>query len=463
MTDTTLRCIAGPWCRSAETINGVRHGVITGEQDTLCEPCNTYIAGCCHQLPADYEQLSAALGERRTSTTEFVRTSSTPAIPISTAKEALMVDIVDVLDRASAVVSEAIEADQPDALRNLPKARRRGEFIDAEAGSIADNTTASVQPAAMQRIRAWVAIVEPNVDELVAAPAQEHMLWTKPKRCDTHTVAVLAAENAVQAAQTARDKLRASADLDAARRAASLCDDCGGWDQNGQAAHHALMTGLDIAKSIVDVHNRVRAELGKTKLRHKYEMPCPRCWHSVGRDDGSSIITCDNPECSASWTEREYKLLAGMMADGQENQLIKWWLAEAYSRLDAVQRLIDLLTGDETMDAAGAGTIILKELGARIDGHARPKAREIATDKAATAKRQEVQDQWSWSGEKTYRPPRRRRRPPAPYSGPRIKTSSLTTVTDTEEPPSTVDRSKVCRCNEIHAGDCINEPDRSAS
>lgn len=466
MTDTTLRCITGPWCRAAETINATRYGMVTGTPDTLCEYCETHIAKCCTELLTDYDELSTALGDRHASTTEFVKTSgAAPAIPISIAKEALMGEIVDILERAAELVSTALGTDQPDARRNLPKVRNRdGKYVDPEAGSVAANSTDHVRPDAVQRMRAWSAIVEPNITTLATAPEQDVMVWARPKRCDFHTAAVELAEQALKNARTAAETADAETNLRTARHLAAHCDDCGAWDNWGQAGHLITTTGLDVAKAIVDIHNRVRAELGKTRLRHKYDLPCPRCGSKVGRDDGTTIISCDNESCRASWTEREFKFLQGLIIEGQETEILKWLLAEAYLRLDRIRDGADKITGDPALEDPRSGILVLDTVTTILDGHLRPAERKIASDRAEAAARQIEEDNWSWRNESTYRPPRKKRRPKPPYSGPRIKTSSLTTVADTTEPPTTFNRAQVCgHCNEIHAGDCIGEPDRSAS
>ncbi|MBU8830855.1 hypothetical protein [Mycolicibacterium goodii] len=460
MTETTLRCIAGPWCRAAETINGERHGVITGQANTLCEHCETHIAKCCRELPTDYNELSDALGDRHASSTEFVRTSSTPAIPISTAKEALMREIVDILERAAEVVSAALGAEQPDGRRNLPKVRNLdGEFIDPEAGSIAANSADHIRPDAVQRMRACTAIIEPNITTLATAPEQDAMVWARPKRCPLHTVTVTAAEQELKNARTPSDIDAAETHLRAARHAAAHCDDCGAWDPWGQAAHIITTTGLDIAKAIVDVHNRTRAELGKTRLRHKYELPCPRCGSKVGRDDGTTIISCDNEACRASWTEREFKFLQGLIIEGQETEILKWLLSEAYTRLDRLQQGIDRLAGDQLLEQPRSGIFVLDGVAEVLTGHLRPAERKIASDKAEAAARQIEEDNWSWRNETPYKPPKRRTKPRKPYEGPKIADSSRSTLNeDPNYDPGHARRAaarKCADCNMIHRGDCV--------
>jgi hypothetical protein len=485
MTAANHRCLIGALCRGAVTVDDERLGAITADPDTFCPACIEHIASCTKQLTRDWQQLRAALGERAASTGEYVRSTPTPVIPISATKERLMVDIVEIADRAAAVISDALKSEQPDGRRRPPpEIHHNGEtyvVMEGSPASLAENLS---HPGHLRRLTAAVAIVEPHIDLLATTDTDTAaQIWRTPRRCTIHAEPIADAETALAAEldmpnpDTATPKetraylrrqfrIRQKAktpsndDIDDAmeqlRQAfaqAATCDDCNGWDPRlGQARELIDITGVDIALDIIELHNRARAELGKTRLRHRYAMPCPRCAGRVGRDDGTTVVDCDS--CKASWTEREYKFLAGLIADeGKTMEILKYLLAEGYSRLDNVQEVLDLLAGDPRIDMPGAGAIILDTLTKVMAGHARPADREAATDKAATEERQTDEDTWTWQNETPYRPPRRKKPKPPPAADiPRIAASSLSTIND--DPtylPDTNDRHRACGlCNVIH-------------
>lgn len=490
MTADNHRCLIGPQCRAAVVQDDERIGAITEDPDTFCPACLEHIASCTKQLPRDWQQLRAALGERAASTGEYVRSTPTPVIPISATKERLMVDIVEIADRAAAIISDALKAEQPDGRRKPPPeihtvdpATGGPKTITVEEGSPADIAENLSHPNQYRRLTAATAIIEPHINLLATTTDTAAQTWRTPRRCTTHAQPIEEAETALAAeldmpdAYTAtpketraylrrqfrirqKAKAKSTDDIDDAmeqlRQAfaqAATCDDCNGWDpQHGQARELIDITGIDIAHTIIELHNRTRAELGKTRLRHRYAMPCPRCAGRVGRDDGTTVVDCDS--CKASWTEREYKFLAGLIADeGKTMEILKYLLAEGYSRLDGVQDILDKLAGDPRIDMPGAGTIILDQLTRVLDGHARPADRENATNKPAAVERQTEDDTWAWRNETPYRPPRRKKPKPAPAADlPRIAPSSLSTIT--EDPtylPDHNDRNKACAgCHIIH-------------
>ena len=101
------RCLAGAHCYDAATIDDQRVGKITEHQNTLCDACRSAITNAVEQLPKDWEELRAALGDRAGASNTHVKSSRTPAIPISVAKSALMADIVELADRAATITAAA--------------------------------------------------------------------------------------------------------------------------------------------------------------------------------------------------------------------------------------------------------------------------------------------------------------------------------------------------------------------
>lgn len=412
---SVYRCLAGAACREANTTDTGRHAATTINPNTLCPACHTHITNAVKQLPRDWAELRAALGERSNTTGTKIRSTPTPAIPISTRKEALMAAIVDMTDRAAAIVSDQLHTGQP--------ATYHGRGIPTHAEHV---------------VRASIAIVEPNINHLAAAPAEPMMIWAKPRRCDTH-------QKLIEVAEAWTNPIKRQDAVQRAYAAAGACDDCNGWGHYGQERTLVERSGLDIALELVELHNQTRAELGKTRLRHTYPMPCPRCGGRVGRDDGHTIITCDRDTCRASWTEREYQFLAGLITrERLDMEILKWLLAEAYARLDDAQQRLNKLT-PEDLALPGAGLVIAEAMNQAIAGHPTPEQRAITTDQKTTTQRQTTEDNWTWRNETPYHPtkPKHHKKATRP-AGPPI-----------EELTNPNDATKACpECNLVHAGQC---------
>lgn len=503
---TDHRCQCSSACRRPDT-SDQRQGALIEAQTGICDPCRRHLESCAKQLPHDWLELYAALGARNATGNDKVRSTPTPAIPISVAREALMSQILELAELAAATIADQLDIEQPTGRRpKPPPILLNGEVRELQPGSTAAQASEASHPDDYRRLTAACALIEREIELLVAAPTQPVNVWSRPGRCPEHGARILEAETdlatklKMPAADTAdpkqvkawlRQRFRAKAHLGTKRirlpmppkaaaametlrlayTAAATCDHCNAWNPNprlGQARHIDDIAGIDIALTIVELHNRTRADLGKTRLRRRYTMPCPRCGGDVGQDEPTpyrpSVVDCR--DCGGSWTEGEYKFLAGLITEGKEMDIVKWLLAESYSRLDHIQEFVTKLatagvdpeTGVPRIDLPGAGTVILEALTELIEAHQPPAERAIATEKAATEQRQEDHDRWSWSGEKPYRAPKRKHRkavrpPGAPQPAP-IAKSSLTLVNDTE-PDETTDLSRKCKCcNEIHKGEC---------
>lgn len=457
------RCLAGNACRSSITVDGRREGAPTTSRGKLCDSCHKHVRNAIRQLPQDWQELRDALGERATNTGQRVHSTPTPAIPLSTRKDALMAAIVDWADRAAAVVSYMQNADQPDGRRNTaPKIQRRikGKILIAgpDEGSPADISEQAVHPDAKQLLDAAIRLVEPNINRLAAAPTEPALMWTKPRRCEWHTELIARLE--AFADQIHHDYLRT------AYAAAGACDECNGWGMWGQERELTETSGIQIALELVELHNQTRAELGLTRLRHTYTMPCPDCGCKVYRNDGESIVICEG-NTKHTCTETEYKVRAGLLLEEEMyTQMGEYLLAESYWRLDRVQGLIDILDKEPTIDEPHAGRVILDHLkqiltdGPEIDGkpigHLRPEKRAAGTDRKAAMQRQVDQDNWTWRNDKPYqKPPKRRHRKATRAPGaPNIHPGSLTTLVDIDEATAAVGRTSCPQCHTYHAGEC---------
>lgn len=400
MANDTHRCIAGEDCRGDGTvIDNVWYGALTEEANTLCPVCHNRIQSAVKQLPDDWANLRAALGERTIMDGERIRSSPTAAILISTRKEAIMAAIVDMSDRAAAVVSRALNTGQPVTYKGKGHPTRAAHTVSAS-----------------------VAITEPNIDLLAKAPPEPALVWRRPERCEMHSEIIAKAENA-------------GIDAGFAYELAGACDECNGWGEWGQERELVEMSGLDIALEMVELHNLARAEMGLTRLRHRYPMPCPRCGKPVGRDDGQTIVTCnDQNVCKGSWTEGEYQFLAGLITrERLDMEISKWLLAEAYARLDEVDRRLKLAAESGALGHQGAGEILAESIREAIAGHLNPEQRAITTAREDTQERQTVEDTWAFGNEPRYQPPKPKPKPaPKPVKDP-IHPQSLTTLIDIDE------------------------------
>jgi hypothetical protein len=454
----THRCLAGKACRNAATVDGARQGAPTEKRNTLCPGCRMHIESAVRELPQDWAELRDALGER-TASGEKVRSSPTAAIPINTRKEAIMAAIEDMADRAAAVVSDLLNTDQPDARRKpqpiliseemqqllrLPP-NLAGKTTLPLPGTAASDASSVVKPEPGQILAAAIAITQPNIAVLATAPAEPALIWKKPQRCRLHTTAVDRAESILEEA-TEPEKVEEAREL--VRRAyasAGACDDCNGWWRLGQQREIIEMSGIDIALHLTELHNQARAELGLTRLRHSYTMPCPDCGGEVYRNDGESIVICEeNPKHAR--TEREYKLLAGLRIEERVDMNIRTHLlAESYWRLDRIQKLVDMVDKDATVDTdPRVGRMILNHLKDILtqgapdrDGnpipHQRPEKRATGTGRRAALERQVDEDNWAWKNEKPYQPPKtKRKQQRTPIKSP-IAAASLTTLVDIDE------------------------------
>lgn len=69
--------------------------------------------------------------------------------------------------------------------------------------------------------------------------------------------------------------------------------------------------GLDGALTLLRLHHKARAFMGKTKLVHRLPVPCPRCESmSLEREDGQDNIDCTACDRRYTWAEYEYLCLA---------------------------------------------------------------------------------------------------------------------------------------------------------
>lgn len=465
------QCIAGSYCRGGGLDDdGVRQPALTEKPDSMCDSCLGSNQTTIQRLAIDYDYLRATLGERRAQEKAPVSSSPTPRIPIDANSERFITELVEWAGFAADLIATSLNIPRPDGGRALrDHIDLDGQRYELEEGSVANLTWENTQPPEADRLTAYLSTVANNVETLALAPKQEVQVWAQPKRCDEHAEDIARAKRILVLARNIRNATEiadSKETLAKAFAAAGNCNECCGWSEDGrkQARQVIEISGLDVLRRLARLHALIRQHLGQTKLRHRYAMPCPRCGAPVGRDDGTTIVTCENNSCiktngrygPSSWTEREYDFLSGMLVDDVTS---KYLLAEAYVRLDAVQQLVTDLATDEKVKDSEAVQLILGALKPLIADHATAADRAIATDKASAKQRQGAYDDSAWKRQPAYKKPPRKPRPAAEVpAGKRIAASSLTLVSDIAIDIDTkVSLENVCKDCHLIPCDCEKE------
>lgn len=292
------RCASGGGCTNfdingsdPETGRDIRVGAaLTADSGPLCGGCYARLRSAIKGMPGDWLRLKASLGENLTDDAGGkVHLTRTPAIPLNTAVEALMCRIVEVAERAAEMVESELGID----------VRPTSDYTDPRL--------ASVDRAAKR--------LDTTLDVLLDIEAQPMLVWGRIPTGDD------------------------------------------GWDEGGDGQPRELveMDGLDVAAQIVRVNREVGVRLGKAHLRHTSALPCDACGgHELGRDDGTWVINC--LRCGAKYSEDELGFLIRMklseIESKEENDMLRYLLAEAYWRLDSLQLRADALADEWDVLAA---------------------------------------------------------------------------------------------------------------
>jgi hypothetical protein len=372
------RCIAGDSCRARRDELGTLQPALTEKPLTLCQGCHGHHREAIRRLPRDYTMLQITLGERSTGTSEPIRSTPSPVVLLNTTSDRLMSAIAEWSDRAACAVAAMINTPIPTTRRQPPKRteKRNGKSIRSEParGSVAEITWAATGPTPGAELGIALRFVEQHIDDLAAAPEWDYYVWAQPHRCTVHENLINVATEHVAAADETT-LMEARAGLERARLAAALCDDCNGWSDHGQARELAYLNGFEILEQLTRLHHLTRKHLGHTILRHHSTLPCDACGAAtLGRADGTWVIDCTT--CGAKYTENELGFLIRMKIDEihtkEENDMLRWLLAEAQWRLDQIQAKVDVLRDDDTIQLAGAGPIIIEAIDDVLGGSGRP-------------------------------------------------------------------------------------------
>jgi hypothetical protein len=251
------RCMAGTACRGAKLIEkGEQRAAITEKPDSLCARCRGAISLAFNDITETWLALHMAIGDQTRRSAPKVSGSRTPPINLNTDVDALKMSIVEWLVAAAARVAETLNTDDPHPRNNT----------DTEHVRV---------------VIACSKLIEPNVDALTAAPADDTMVW-------------------LPASETAYPGERKYI------------------DDNGHE-HHGVgivrLTGLQIAHRIVELRRKARSLLAMTAPNDKLSLPCPGCnqcelsRRHILTISGKEVdeIHCGN--CALTWPYDRYRQL----------------------------------------------------------------------------------------------------------------------------------------------------------
>lgn len=269
----------------------------------ICDGCMWRLTKVVRWLFSDWERLSVAIGDRGAAARQRVHGTRDPGIPINVATEALMRRLVDAVDRAASVVeSELGMTGVARSRSSSPPDGRTGR------GYLAANGYRHTTPSDAYTVGCGARTVQSALHVLVDAGPDDHLVWLPLPDSDEEA-----------------DRY-----------------------PHGQPRDLVEFSGLDIARELVAVHSLIRMQLGLTNLRAHSDAPCHRCGaETLGRDNGCWDIDCTT--CGARYTEDEHGFLIRCTVDESqsrdEDQMLKYLLAEAYYRLDKTRERTDTALG----------------------------------------------------------------------------------------------------------------------
>lgn len=294
--EPTHHCLSGPACRAATTQpdpttgKTTRTGAPTDKPNTICRRCRSAIRVAVEDLPTDYDDLAAALGDHQRIDGEKVHSTPTPPIPLDVAKDELMGDIANQLANAADRVTRATGHHPPDT-----RGHNRSARIHAHAHHTAN-----------------------HLDALIASPPQPEEEWCGTGESVLHR------------------------DPTTGRIA---------YKPNTRIVERS---GLDTALRLVELRSRARARLAGTTTglwRLPAHLPgCTECGE-VLYTNGHKVVC---RACAKDWTEQTAGLLnaevkrQAELERAQRMRHLETQLADtiaqrdqAWARLDAVTRFLD--------------------------------------------------------------------------------------------------------------------------
>lgn len=294
------RCAWWPGCANPDRTdrNNPRPAMII--DGVICEGCTWRLTKVVRWLATDFLRLHLHIGERGAATGQRVHSTRDPGIPINVATEALMRRLVEVLDRAASMVESEL------GMTGVARARSDSSPATTARGYLAANGYRHTTPSDGRMVSLAARTLHSTVDVLIDVEPQWHLVWLPLPDNDEEA-----------------DRYK-----------------------HGQPRELVELSGLDVARELVNVHNLIRMQLGLTRLRAHSDAPCHRCGsETLGRDNGCWDIDCTT--CGARYTEDEHGFLIRCTVDESqsrdEDQMLKYLLAEAYYRLDLLRKRTSIL------------------------------------------------------------------------------------------------------------------------
>lgn len=218
-------------------------------------------------LPEAWVRLHQMIGEKGTGQGEKVSSTPTPSAPYNFEVDALLTDMVGLLDEWAVRVREVAQLYQVPAER--AKAQRDAVRLEAAVKTLAAHLDAllALPPAPMERF-------------LTLDQAADLNAWAAPSA-------------------------------------------------GGDLQHEPELDGADAGIEILHLHRRARNLLGLNPKHVDLPVPCWECGlKTVRRWDGSAGLEdsaeCSNPNCRAAYDHERYVLLIRQVAEQQQAKGTRW-------------------------------------------------------------------------------------------------------------------------------------------
>lgn len=331
------RCLAGKDCRDAENIDDptsgrtIRRGAPITDEAGLCDGCARNAEHAVNDMPSTWVALHMAIGDTSRNN-QKVSISRDAPIVINADADALKMAIVEWLVAAAARVSEILNIEEPQPRNNT----------DTEHARV---------------IIACTRIIGPNIDKLIALPADDVMVWLS------------AAETQYPGERFYLDEL--------------------GTPHIGVKV--TPMTGADLALKLTDLRHKARTFLMITAPADKLSLPCPRCneYQLTRRHERRRSKEIDQIECGAcglDWPYEQYRnlTLIWVKEDEMEREKLQKQLETEKARRELVEWLLakrdwqlSLALDCPDVSASAFAATVLAE-GETPDAHAYMSDKDIA-------------------------------------------------------------------------------------
>lgn len=265
--EETNRCQTGAGKCFGTTLDNTGNKQAALTANTFCDPCTAAIRRIISHLDADWDALNILISQHQTSQGEKVRYTANPGIPLNATAEAKQVDLIELADLAT-------------------------DMITAHTGD--DHTPATSR---RRRLEQAQTLITTHLDTLTTIPADWVLRWDRSGETTGETPTTWTKP---------APKTYVGLDRD-------------GNELDGRGHRYVQLSGADILLELWKLHDTIRGLFGARKqdMRKRYPMPCHGCGaKSLYRQYGQDLITCTNcppnSEGRRGWTEEQYNRLAGL-------------------------------------------------------------------------------------------------------------------------------------------------------